>query len=101
METAVTYGLDGLKNMLGNDIEKQMVKGFATACGQVPLFDGAYSSVKPGKTAARQELGATLANKLFFSGEATHLSQPSTVNGGLERGRAAALQATAYLKRVS
>ena len=101
METAVTYGLDGLKSMLGNDIDKQLVKGFATACGQVPLFDGAYSSVRPGKTAARRELGVTLADKLFFSGEATHLSQPSTVNGGLERGRATALQATAYLKRVS
>ena len=101
METDVTCGRDGRQSMLGNAIEKQLVKVFATACGQVPLFDGAYSSVKPGKTAARQELGATLADKLFFSGEATHLSQPSTVNGGLERGRATALQATAYLKRVS
>jgi len=101
METTVAYGLDGLKSMLGNDIEKQFLKGFATACGKVPLFDGAYSSVRPGKSAARRELGTTLAEKLFFSGEATHLSQPSTVNGGLERGRAAALQATAYLKRVS
>ena len=100
METAIAYGLDGLKSMLGNDIEKQLVKGFATACGKVPLFDGAYSSVRPGKSAARRELGATLADKLYFSGEATHLSQPSTVNGGLESGRAAALQAAAYLKRT-
>lgn len=101
METVIAYGLDGLKSMLGNDIEKQLVKGFATACGKVPLFDGAYSSVRPGKSAARRELGATLADKLFFSGEATHLSQPSTVNGGLERGRTAALHAAAYLKRTS
>lgn len=100
METTVAYGLDGLKSMLGNNIEKHFLKGFATACGKVPLFDGAYSSVKPGKTSARRELGTTLAEKLFFSGEATHLSQPSTVNGGLERGRAAALQAAAYLKRT-
>jgi len=101
METVIAYGLDGLKSMLGNDIEKQLVKGFATACGKVPLFDGAYSSVRPGKSAARRELGATLADKLFFSGEATHLSQPSTVNGGLERGRTAALHAAAYLKQTS
>jgi len=101
MGTVIAYGLDGLKSMLGNDIEKQLVKGFATACGKVPLFDGAYSSVRPGKSAARRELGATLADKLFFSGEATHLSQPSTVNGGLERGRTAALHAAAYLKRTS
>jgi len=100
METAIAYGLDGLKSMLGNDIEKQLVKSFATACGKVPLFDGAYSSVRPGKSAARRELGATLADKLYFSGEATHLSQPSTVNGGFESGRTAALQAAAYLKQT-
>ncbi len=101
METTVAYGLDGLKTMLGNDIEKQLLKGFATACGKVPLFDGAYSSVRPGKTAARRALGTTLAEKLFFSGEATHTSQPSTVNGGLERGHACALEAAAYVKKIS
>ena len=101
METTVAYALDGLKSMLGNDIEKQLLKGFATACGKVPLFDGAYSSVRPGKDAARRALGTTLAEKLFFSGEATHTSQPSTVNGGLERGHACALEAAAYVKKIS
>ncbi|MDE0977944.1 MAG: FAD-dependent oxidoreductase, partial [Arenicellales bacterium] len=86
METVVNYGLDGLKSMLGNDIEKRFVKGFATACGKVPLFDGAYSTVRPGKSSARAVLGGTLAGRLFFSGEATHPVQASTVNGGLESG---------------
>jgi len=87
--------------MLGNDIEKRFVKGFATACGKTPLFDGAYSAVRPGRSAARAILGRTLAEKLFFSGEATHAVQASTVNGGLESGREAAIQAAAYLRKTT
>ena len=101
METVVNYGLDGLKSMLGNDIEKRFVKGFATACGKVPLFDGAYSTVRPGKSSARAVLGGALAGRLFFSGEATHPVQASTVNGGLESGREAATQTVAYLRKIA
>jgi len=101
METAIAYGLDGIKSMLGNDVEKRLLKGFATACGKIPLFDGAYSAVRPGKSAARAVLGRTLAEKLFFSGEATHRVQASTVNGGLESGRDSANQAAAYIKSNS
>ena len=101
METVIAYGLDGIKSMLGNDIEKRFLKGFATACGKIPLFDGAYSAVRPGRSAARAVLGTTLAEKLFFSGEATHRTQASTVNGGLESGRDSANQAAAYIKLIS
>jgi monoamine oxidase len=101
METAIAYGLDGIKSMLGNDIEKRFVKGFATACGKIPLFDGAYSAVRPGRSAARAVLGRTLAEKLFFSGEATHRTQASTVNGGLDSGHDSANQAAAYIKANS
>ena len=101
METAIGYGLDGMISLLGNDIEKRFVKGFATACGKIPLFDGAYSAVRPGRSAARAVLGRTLAEKLFFSGEATHRVQASTVNGGLDSGRDSANQAAAYIKANS
>ncbi len=101
MATAVAYGLDGIKSMLGNDIGKRFVRGFATACGKIPLFDGAYSAVRPGRSVARTVLASTLAEKLFFSGEATHRTQASTVNGGLESGRDSANQAAAYIKSNS
>ena len=101
METVIAYGLDGIKSMLGNDIEKRFLKGFATACGKIPLFDGAYSAIRPGRSAARAVLGTTLAEKLFFSGEATHRTQASSVNGGLESGRDSANQAAAYIKLIS
>ena len=98
MDTVIAYGLDGIKSMLGNDVENRFLKGFATACGKIPLFDGAYSAVRPGKSGARAILGRPLAEKLFFAGEATHGTQASTVNGGLESGRDSANQAAAYIK---
>lgn len=82
MDVAVAYGLGGMKSMLGNDIEKKFIKGFATATGKIPLYDGAYSTAKPGKQPMRAELSKTLADKLFFSGEACHPTQWATLNGG-------------------
>ena len=101
MDTAIAYGLDGMKSLLGNDIQKKFIKGFATACGQIPLYEGAYSTAKPGKQPMRAVLRATLASKLFFSGEATHRVQWGSVNGGLYSGRDSANQAVAYVKENS
>jgi len=98
-DTAIAYGLDGMKSMLGNDIEKKFIKGYATACGQIPFYEGAYSAAKPGKQPMRAVLRETLADKLFFSGEATHRVQWGSVNGGLYSGRESANQAARYIKR--
>jgi monoamine oxidase len=99
IDTAIAYGLDGMKSMLGNDIEKKFIKGYATACGQIPFYEGAYSAAKPGKQPMRAVLRETLADKLFFSGEATHRVQWGSVNGGLYSGRESANQAARYIKR--
>ena len=69
MNEAIAYGLDGVKSMLGNDVEKKFIKGFATASGKYSLYEGAYSSVKPGHLSKRAVLAETLADKLFFSGK--------------------------------
>ena len=66
MDVAVAYGLNGMKSMLGNNIEKKFLKGFATATGKYPIYEGAYSAAKPGKQPMRAELSKTLADKLFF-----------------------------------
>ncbi len=99
METVIAYGLDGMKSMLGNAVEKKFVAGYATACGQSPFYQGAYSAAKPGKQPMRAVLRETVADKLFFSGEATHPGQWGTVNGGLYSGRISAEQASAYVKQ--
>jgi hypothetical protein len=46
-------------------------------------------------------LRQTLAEKLFFSGEACHATQWATVNGGLNAGKISANQAARYIKNNS
>ena len=97
MDTAIAYGLDGMKSILGGEIEKKFIKGFATATGKYPLYEGSYSTAKPGKQPMRAVLRRPLADKLFFSGEACHPAQWATVNGGLNAGRISAGDATRYI----
>ncbi len=101
VDAAVAYGLDGMKSMLGNDIEKKFIKGYATATGKWPNFEGSYSTAKPGKQPMRGVLRQTVAEKLFFSGEACHPTQWATVNGGLNAGKDSAKQAARYIKNSS
>ena len=101
MNEAIAYGLEGVKSILGNDVEKKFTKGFATASGKYTLFEGAYSSVKPGNLSNRAVLGKTLAEKLFFSGEACHPTQSSTVNGGLNAGKSSAEEAAGYIHQIT
>ncbi len=100
MDVAITYGLDGMKSMLGNGIEKKFIKGYATTTGKIPFWDGSYSTAKPGKQPMRAVLRQTLAKKLFFSGEACHPTQWATVNGGLNAGKTSAEDAARYVKNT-
>jgi monoamine oxidase len=101
MDVAIAYSLDGMKSMLGNDIEKKFVKGYATTTGKIPFWDGSYSTAKPGKQSMRAVLRQTLAEKLFFSGEACHPTQWATVNGGLNAGKKTAGNAARYVRNIS
>ena len=101
MDVAIAYGLDGIKSMLGNNIERKFVKGFATATGKIPLYEGAYSAAKPGKQPMRAVLRKPLADKLFFSGEACHPSQWASVNGGLNAGKFSAKEAAKTIRMLS
>ncbi|MCP4042243.1 MAG: FAD-dependent oxidoreductase [Gammaproteobacteria bacterium] len=98
MDVAVAYALDGMKSMLGNDIEKKFIKGYATTTGKIPFWDGSYSTAKPGKQKMRAVLRQTVAKKLFFSGEACHPLQWATVHGGLNAGKKSAKDAAIYIK---
>ena len=46
MDVAITYGFDGMKSMLGNEIEKKFIKGFTTATGKIPLYEVSYSKAR-------------------------------------------------------
>jgi monoamine oxidase len=56
-----------------------------------PFFRGAYSYVPAGKLAARKTLAETVADTLYFAGEATDLEGHSaTVHGAIATGIRAA-----------
>ena len=99
MEVAIAYSLDGMKSMLGNDIEKKFIKGYATTTGKIPFWDGSYSTAKPGKQPMRAVLRQTLDKKLFFSGEACSPSRWASVDGGLNAGKSSAKQVAMYIKK--
>jgi len=101
MDVAIAYGLDGMKSMLGNDIEKKFIKGYATTTGKIPFWDGSYSTAKPGKQPMRAVLRQTLAKKLFFSGEACSPARWASVDGGLNAGKTSAKDAARYIKNSS
>ncbi len=101
MDAAIAYSLDGMKSMLGNDIEKKFIKGYATTTGKIPFWDGSYSTAKPGKQSMRKELRQTLAKKLFFSGEACSPDRWASVDGGLNAGKTSAKDATRTIKNSS
>ncbi len=98
MDVAIAHSLDGIKSMLGNGIEEKFIKGHSTTTGKIPFWDGAYSAAKPGKQPMRAVLRQTLAEKMFFSGEACHPSQWGTVDGGLHAGKTSAENAVLYIK---
>ena len=69
-DVAVDFATGALKRVFGNDAAKHVAKGDLSRWASNPWVRGAYSAARPGRTAARRELGRPLANRLFFAGEA-------------------------------
>lgn len=81
-----------LRDMFGEDIPQP--SGYQlTRWGQDPFARGAYSFNKLGSTPAmRDDLAASLDDRLFFAGEATSRQYFATVHGAYLSGLAAATQ---------
>jgi monoamine oxidase len=95
--TLTGYALDRLKLMFGNAIEQRIVATTATAWAGEPHVLGAYSAALPGEAHRRAALGAPLAERLFFAGEACHSEFFSTAHGAYLSGVAAARAAARAL----
>jgi len=80
-DVAVDFATGALKRMFGNDAGKHVVKGELSRWASNPWVRGAYSAARPGRTAARRELGRPVANRLFFAGEALAGEFAQTVGG--------------------
>jgi len=89
-EIAGDFVVSALKRMFGADAGKHVVKSDLTRWGSNPWVRGAYSIARPGRTAARRELGRPVANRLFFAGEALAGEFAQTCGGASLSGQATA-----------
>jgi len=92
--------LNGLAVLFGEPalVRDEFEGGALHDWGRDPFARGAYSYVAVGGGDARATLAAPVDDTLFFAGEATSLDgQGGTVNGALETGARAALQAATSL----
>ncbi|MCF8067124.1 MAG: FAD-dependent oxidoreductase [Desulfobacterales bacterium] len=85
-EAGVEWGLNEVVKAYGSDAGKYFIKGNFTRWGEHPWTLGSYASAKPGYWHMREELRKTVADKIFFAGEATHPKQWATCGGGILSG---------------
>jgi len=86
VQAGMDWGLNEVVKIYGSDAKKYFVKGNFTRWGEHPWTLGSYASAKPGYYHMRKELRKTIADKVFFAGEATHPLQWATCGGGLLSG---------------
>lgn len=89
-EIAADFAVGALKRMFGTSVGKHVVKSGFTRWGSNPWVRGAYSAARPGRTAARRELGRPVADRLFFAGEALAGEFAQTCGGAALSGQATA-----------
>ena len=77
----IAYALGELRKMIGSEVDRTFIKGAATSWGLNPWTRGSYASARPGSYPMRRKLRETIADQLFFAGEAWHQSQWATVGG--------------------
>lgn len=92
---AIDVALNALADVFGSGIRAGFVKGHATAWRRDPLTLGSYSGARPGQSHRRKALRKPHAGRVFFAGEATHLSEQATVSGAHKEGLRAAGEAAA------
>lgn len=90
--------IDEVVNLLGSDFRNR-VRPLAASRWALDKFAlGSYSCAAPGHSGDRAILAAPVDGRLFFAGEATHLSWFSTCHGARDSGERAANEAMAEMK---
>ncbi|MEM7215697.1 MAG: NAD(P)/FAD-dependent oxidoreductase [Pseudomonadota bacterium] len=67
---AIDFALGEVVKMFGSKAKDHFVKGTFTQWASNPLTMGAYAAAKPGHYDAREALGRSLGDRVFFAGEA-------------------------------
>lgn len=80
------YLLNALCDIFGNNIRGSFSRFRHSAWGTDPYVKGSYSASKPGYAHFRQSMGDSIANRIFFAGEATSQRAFATAHGAFETG---------------
>jgi len=96
-KASIDFVLNTLRSSFGNTIDKYLIKAHATLWGRNKFFLGSYSSAEPGKAHLRNSLKSSVAEKIFFAGEAIS-SNYATVHGADLSGKDTALKVIEVLK---
>jgi monoamine oxidase len=89
-DAAIDFARTELRQIFGSDVDRHFVKGDFTGWANDPEIRGGYAYQRPGAAGARTALGRTLADRLFFAGEATAGSLAMTCGGAFKSGERAA-----------
>jgi monoamine oxidase len=89
------FAIDQLTALLGAELGRTLSPLAESAWKADPWALGAYSHALPGRRDDRARLAAPVDGRLFFAGEATHLTFFSTAHGAWESGVRAAEEALA------
>ena len=80
-EVRINLALEEFKNIFGNRIEQSFVKGAASSWRNNSYTQGAYASAELGASTMREFLRESIADKVFFAGEACHRTMWASVAG--------------------
>lgn len=89
-DAAAAFAIDELVALLGSAWRDRLHPVAATRWREERWIGGSYSHALVGRSSARQALGAPVAERLFFAGEACSAQDFSTAHGAYASGAAAA-----------
>jgi monoamine oxidase len=87
---AIALGVWHLEQMFGVDLRGRLVAAKLVDWSADPYIQMGYSHTVVGGSGCREKLEQSIADRLFFAGEATSVLRPGTVHGAIESGWAVA-----------
>ena len=98
-EVRINLALEEFKNIFGNRIEQSFVKGAASSWRNNSYTQGAYASAELGASTMREFLRESIADKVFFAGEACHRTMWASVAGAHLSGQEVAANAAKSISK--
>ena len=94
---ALDFVINELKGIFGSKVETALIAHDVTDWSTDPLFEGGYASAEPGGADSRDAMRASVADRLWFAGEAMAHGYWATVAGAHMSGQQTAREVKAVL----